>query len=73
MDANTQTACQNARADGVLIYSIAYNLSTQPAARALIKSCASNADMYFDAGNEAELSKAFETIGAELNQLRISS
>lgn len=73
MDANTQTACRNARADGVLIYSIAYNLSTQPAARALIKSCASNADMYFNAGNETELNKAFETIGAELNQLRISS
>jgi hypothetical protein len=73
MNTSTLAACQNARADGVIIYSIAYNLSSQPAARALIRSCASKPENYFNAGSESDLNEAFEAIGAELNQLRISS
>jgi Flp pilus assembly protein TadG len=73
MNDMTDTSCQSARADGIIIYSVAYNLATQPAARAVLRACASQPDKYFEAGSEAELIKAFEAIGLDLNSLRISS
>jgi Flp pilus assembly protein TadG len=73
MDAMMDQACQGARADNVIIYSVAYNLSSQPAARAALKRCASQPEKYFEAGSEAALLRAFETIGLDLNELRISS
>ena len=73
MNAMTISACQNARADGAIIYSIAYNLETDAAAQALIRSCATKTEMYFEANSLPDLIRAFEAIGSELNQLRISS
>ncbi|MEZ5922796.1 MAG: TadE/TadG family type IV pilus assembly protein [Hyphomicrobiaceae bacterium] len=73
MNDQTQSACQNARSDGVTIYSVAYNMDTQPAARALLRSCASESDKYFEASSTGELIKVFEAIGLDLNSLRISS
>jgi Flp pilus assembly protein TadG len=73
MNTFMQSACGNSRDDGVVIYSIAYNLASDPAARGQLKTCASTPDNYFEAGSEAELVKAFEAIGLDLNALRISS
>ena len=73
MNTMMQSACSNVRDDDVVIYSIAYNLAGDPTARAQLKKCATTADNYFEAGSEAELVKAFEAIGLDLNSLRISS
>ena len=70
MDAKTDAACQNARNDGIIIYSVAYNLGSQAAARALLRRCASDPQNFFEPGSEADLVKAFEAIGTDLNQLR---
>ena len=73
MNTMMQSACGNVRDDGVVVYSIAYNLAGDPTARAQLKNCASTADNYFEAGSEADLIKAFEAIGMDLNALRIAS
>lgn len=73
MNTMMQSACSNVRDDGVVVYSIAYNLASDPTARSQLKKCASTPDNYFEAGSEADLIKAFEAIGLDLNSLRISS
>lgn len=73
MDEKTNHACQNTKKDGIVVYSIAYNMNNHPSTRALLKRCASHPDKFFEAGSEADLIKAFEAIGLDLNSLRISS
>ncbi|MFO1172294.1 MAG: pilus assembly protein [Hyphomicrobiaceae bacterium] len=73
MNTVMQSACGNVRDDGIVVYSIAYNLAGDATARSQLKKCASTPDNYFEAGSEADLVKAFEAIGMDLNALRISS
>ena len=77
MNARTLAACTNAKAAGIKIYTVGFEInsssSSDPAtALALLQNCASDTSKYFDAQNETALSAAFTAIGNDITLLRIS-
>ncbi len=61
-DANLESLCANAKASGINIITIAYDLDDS-AQRNRLKTCASNADEnFYVASNAAEVAKAFDAI-----------
>ncbi len=72
--ANTKTdkLCDEAKLDGITIYTIAYDVN-DATTKSMLNRCATDGSKFFDATNASELNKAFEAIGNALNQLRISS
>ncbi|MEZ5818972.1 MAG: hypothetical protein R3D44_18030, partial [Hyphomicrobiaceae bacterium] len=72
MNQKTTTACANAKAAGVKIYTIAFRLESDPTTLSLLEGCASQATMAFRAGDGASLIAVFERIGAEISKLRVA-
>ncbi len=70
--ANQKTieACNNAKADGILVYSVTFMVD-KPEAQAVMNSCASSPQHSFDADNAAQLDAAFTEIGQRLSGLHI--
>ena len=64
-------ACSNAKARGIVIYTILFR-ETDPDTVDLMRNCATSAGHAYLAGNEIDLSKAFGSVGASINKLRIS-
>ncbi|MEZ5775953.1 MAG: pilus assembly protein TadG-related protein [Hyphomicrobiaceae bacterium] len=66
--------CDNIKAEGVLIYSVAFQ--APGSAQTMLETCAStdeNGDkLYYDAANGTELRKAFKAIAVSLTNLRLA-
>ena len=71
--ANTLTAelCANIKADGINIFTIAFEV-TDNTIKNILRKCASNPSQFFDAGNAGHLAAAFKKIGASLASLRLT-
>jgi uncharacterized protein YegL len=72
MNAKTLAACQNAKAAGIRVYTVAFRLDADPSTRALLASCASSAGEAYTASNGTALVQAFESIAREIARLRIA-
>lgn len=72
MTQNTRTACANAKAAGITVFSVAFRLESDPATQALLRECASGTDKVFVASNGDALIQSFQNIGRQISQLRIS-
>jgi hypothetical protein len=82
VDELTLEACNNARAAGVDIYTIAFSVPADPIdaqGKQLLLSCAGksggaggNTAMYFDASDSTTLQTAFNSIGTSLSKLRLT-
>jgi hypothetical protein len=73
MDQRTLQTCNNMKAAGVVIYTVAFQIPGDEAgALALLNSCASDKDKYFAPGTEVELLAAFNAIGRDISELRVS-
>lgn len=72
MNQKTTTACANAKAAGIKIYTVAFRLESDPTSLALLQSCATEASMAFRASDGAALVAAFERIGTEISKLRVA-
>jgi Flp pilus assembly protein TadG len=77
LNARTALACANAKAAGIRIYTVGFEINDQsssdPAATlAMLQTCASDTNKYFDAQNETALVAAFSAIGEDISLLRIS-
>jgi len=73
MDQRTLQACNNIKAAGVVIYTVAFQIPGDEAnALTLLNSCASDKDKYFAPGTEAELLSAFNAIGRDISELRLA-
>jgi hypothetical protein len=72
MNNKTRAACENAKAAGITVYSIAFRLQNDAKTRALLASCASGAAEAYAASNGAALVQAFEAIAREIAKLRIA-
>lgn len=69
---NTTTEmCNNIKDSEIQVYTIAYDI-TDAATKNRMRNCASDASMYFDASNAAELNAAFEEIGRNLIRVRLT-
>lgn len=71
LDTKLLEVCSAAKAKGVLVYTITFELS-DAATKQTMQQCASVAGMYFDARSAAELTPAFKKIASSLGELRIS-
>jgi Flp pilus assembly protein TadG len=73
IDEKTATACANAKAKGIIIYTIAFDLDSTKA-RTLLSGCATEPKApYFNAPNtSAELTPVFLQIAESINALRIA-
>jgi len=72
MTTKTLAACQNAKAAGIKVYTIAFRLESDSPTRAMLASCASGANETYVASNGQTLIQAFESIGREIAKLRVA-
>lgn len=74
VNANDVTAdmCTRAKGDNIQIYTIAYEV-TDTNTQNLMRSCASNPDMYFNATDSSQLNEAFASITTSLVDLRLTN
>ncbi len=73
--ANTRTAalCKKAKEDNIQIFTVGYRMgSGREDMETLLKGCATTKGQYYDAGNAAELKKAFKDIANSLDFTRLS-
>ena len=71
LDARTAAACAYARAQGIRIYTITFQVSSQ-STRDMMRECASHPSLYFDSPSNEALRNAFELIAGDLTNLRLS-
>lgn len=72
MNGKTRSACTNAKANGVIVYTIAFRLESNTATRALLAECATDSSKAFTASDGAALYNTFQAIGREISQLRVA-
>lgn len=66
------TACANAKAGGITIFTVAFRLENSPTTQSLLRSCASSPEQSFTAGDGDALLQSFHNIGRQISQLRIA-
>lgn len=69
----TAAACENAKADDIVIYTITFGEDIETDTKNLMQNCASSPDYYFDASDASALNKAFMEIMNQVGKIRISS
>src|SRR5262249_37672850 len=73
MNSKTRAACENAKAAGITVYTIACRLENDAPTGALRASCAASPAEAYRARGGAGLFQAFEAIAREIAKLRIAS
>ncbi len=71
LDAKTSTLCTNAKAQGIRIFTITFQLNNA-ATQDLFRDCATTATMYYNSPDNASLDDAFQKIASELQKLRLT-
>ncbi|MDI1325920.1 MAG: ubiquitin-activating E1 FCCH domain-containing protein [Brevundimonas sp.] len=70
--AQSRDLCDAMKAQGVVVYTVGFQITVGAQADTLLRYCASTATGYFNASNGTALSEAFAAIGRDITQLRIS-
>lgn len=68
----SRALCAAMRAQGIVVYTVGFQIPAGGGAESLLSDCASTPSGYFNAGSGAELSEAFAAIGRDITRLRIS-
>ena len=68
----TVTTCGSMKANGIIIYTIAFGTSFSNASRNMLRSCASKPEFYFESPTGSDLQTVFKRIGDSLANLRVS-
>jgi len=73
MDSRTAQACNNIKAAGIIVYTVAFQIpGDEASALTLLQNCATDEDKYFAPNSESELISAFNAIGKDISMLRIA-
>lgn len=75
MDNVTLEACKNAKAAGVVVYTVAFTVASDPIDAAginLLKTCATDSSKYFLATDSTTIVTAFQQIAQAISSLRVS-
>jgi hypothetical protein len=72
MNTKTRAACTNAKASGIIVYTIAFRLEGNASTRALLAECATDSSKAFTASDGTALYNTFQAIGREISQLRVA-
>jgi hypothetical protein len=72
--ANAQALCDAMKAPGkdVIIYTVGFNIGSDPNAQAIMSYCATDAEHEYYPDTGAELQTTFQLIAQEISQLRLS-
>jgi hypothetical protein len=70
IDSRQTLACANAKAKGVIIYSIGVGVSTH--SKGVLQACATASDYYYDVTDSAQLNTVFTAIANSIGNLRIA-
>lgn len=62
--------CQNMKDQDIIVYTITFNLNDFTTEQ-LFRNCATDTDKYYDSPTNAELTRTFRSIAAELKQLHV--
>jgi Mg-chelatase subunit ChlD len=68
----TTEACENIKQEGIMLFTIAFEVDSRSSVHTLLSNCAGNGGSYFDAQDSDELTAAFRSISLALNNLRLS-
>lgn len=71
LNTRTTTVCKAMKAKDILIFTIMFGKGNDQKAKDLLKSCATNESMYYDAVTNEQLQDAFKAIGGQLANLQI--
>ncbi len=71
MNTRTAQSCTNAKAAGVVIYSLALEITDQTTLD-MLEACATSSSRFFTLDNSNQLDDAFEAIAQEISNLRIT-
>lgn len=71
LNSKTTTLCTNAKAQGIKIFTITFQLPDGPT-KDLFKACATTPAMHYDSPDNATLNETFESIASELQKLRLT-
>jgi Flp pilus assembly protein TadG len=70
-DLLTAELCEKVKADGITVFTVAFQVPS-PEIKDILEKCASDPAMAFDAGNATALNAAFNAIGAKLSALYLT-
>jgi len=70
--AQSRALCDAMKAQGIVVYTVGFQIRNSGNARSLLQYCASTSSGFYDAGSGTELSEAFNAIGRDIARLRIS-
>lgn len=68
----TAEACDAIKADGIKIFTIAFEVSNS-AIKDILRTCATNPGSFFDATDAAALRASFDSIGTQISSLRLTN
>lgn len=72
LDDRFDRICGNIKQDGIIIYSITFGTTPDDDVKTAFENCATNPAFYFHAPTASSLETAFDTIGRQLSNLRLS-
>jgi hypothetical protein len=72
VDAREALACTNAKAAGIIIYTIFVDLGGTQGSSAALQSCASDSSKYFDLTTSGGIITTFNSIAAQITNVRVS-
>lgn len=70
--AQSRGLCDAMKAQGVIVYTVGFQIAVGAASDSLLRDCASTPTSYYNAASGADLSAAFAAIGRDITRLRIS-
>lgn len=73
INSKTLSACSNAKAQGITVYTVAFGTNISSTGLSLLRSCANSSDHAFIASDEAALIQTFQAIAREISKLRLNS
>lgn len=69
-DNATKEICSRVKAEGIMIYTVAFGVSDQ-GIKTILQNCASSPSKFFDAADTSALNNSFSKIGSELQRVRL--
>ncbi len=72
INANIADLCQEAKDDGIIVYTVVFTSGVGTDTRAMYQACASDPGKYWYAPDNDSLANSFEQIGSDLSRLRIT-
>ena len=72
VDGRMTQVCNNAKADGIVIYALFVDIGGTQGNSSVLQNCASDASKYYDLTSASQINAAFTAIGQQITNLRVA-